>query len=197
MLSTSVTMCLTLITNNASQNDGGSTVVDSLDISRNGEDDSYLGGKRRKMSKTDSPNPSSSPSSPSTTKHCFDVATLMDAIHREVIFDAYAESMRSFSQLQQESKEDEEEARVSEDSDEDDFTFIDISETPPEEEDNLNFGFPTLFSPPRPLSPRSSSNNNDEEDQPKRRGSGSALLGKRSRGLTRSQTVSSNLCLMG
>lgn len=119
--------------------------------------DTSLVGKRRKMSKTDSPNSS-----------CFDVAQLIDSIHLEVEGDVCLGQPKD--QLSTPPSPEENRPTVSFSAD--DFDFIDIPETPVAEE--------PLALPELPQF---------EE----RRGS----LGKRSRGLARSQTFKTGLSLLG
>ena len=134
-------------------------------------------GKRRKTSRDDSPKSS-----------VFDVATLVDAIHREVegpeeIVSAPTSSSRSTifsSPLTADDRGDEE-------SDDYNFAFVDISEAAPAREE---LGFPCLDGLSK-KAPKDSS-----LPTLTRRPSGGAL-GKRSRGLVRSQTVAIDLCLLG
>jgi len=119
-------------------------------------------GKRRKTSRLDSPN------SP-----VFDVALLVDAIHREI----------------DGGSEDYNEDDDGNNSDDDTFCFVDISESAPAstafhpnlaDEEDLN-GFSSSFSKLTRTTttlPRTT-------------------LGKRSRGLVRSQTISTDLCMLG
>ena len=135
-------------------------------------------GKRRKTSRDDSPKSS-----------VFDVATLVDAIHREVegpeeIVSAPTSSSRSTifssSPLNADDRGD--------DSDDYNFAFVDISEAAPPASGEL--GFPCLDGLSK-KAPKDSS-----LPTLTRRPSGGAL-GKRSRGLVRSQTVAIDLCLLG
>ena len=115
-------------------------------------------GKRRKMSKNDSPNSS-----------CFDVAQLLESIHREVEGEEYASSPDCSAELLTSTATPNESSNpfVSFAGDDFDF-FIDIPETPVLEEKRPE---PPIF----------------------KRGS----LGKRSRGLGRSQTIKKGLCMLG
>ena len=125
--------------------------------------DVNFGGKRRKMSRADSPKSSS-----------FDVASLVEAIHRE--FEDSPAPLEGLA-LQGQGHQDEDSPSC----DDDDFGFFDISEAAPQ------LAFPTLDDDLDATSPMPTLD--------KRPSGGS--LGKRSRGLVRSQTVAIDLCLMG
>ena len=95
-------MCLSVVTSNESVAECAPPETPLIGVDLLGDCDIEVDagiGKRRKMSKTDSPNSS-----------CFDVATLIDAIHREVEGDDVSKPEPIDSSFG------------------DDFCFIDISE---------------------------------------------------------------------
>lgn len=135
------------------------TSLDSLvDYGVAEEEAAALLGKRRKVSRADSPSSS-----------VFDVASLVEAIHREVD-GSNSTPLGSSSPLRMQGEDD----------DGDTFDFIDISDMAPTEELDVPSldGLDISPSPMRPLSKRGS-------------------LGKRSRGLVRSQKGMMDLCHWG
>jgi hypothetical protein len=159
-------MCLSLVASNGpaepQQPDEesllGSYFLQSFDM------DGSFSGKKRKMSRTDSPNSST-----------FDVAQLLDAIHREV----QGEDELLTKQYLTEGP-----AKIAL---YDDFDFIDFPETPSEYMAAPSLPLLTELTVVPPESP-----------SPKQGGLvKQSSLGKRSRGLGRTQTIRAGLCQLG